>query len=962
MIFLLFRFKKSMIKRSVLFSCFLAFLIIPDTFSQSRLEIKNYFYDAESWILFEDYKEALPLYQLLLRVSPTNSNYKYRIGQCYINTPGEKEKAVSYLEDAVKNINPDYKEGKFNETKAPYDALYYLANAYRINNQIDKALETYKLFKKNLDPKVYDSDIVNFQIQSCINARDLMSKPLFIKESNLSSSINEGSSEFNPVISDDENMLVFSRGERFYDAILFSTKTKGTWSNPMNMNEILKVDKDLFPTSISKDGKTLYLYSSADYDGIIYSSKFENGSWSPITKLNDNINTKFWESHATISHDNTKLYFTSNRKGTLGGLDIYVSKRDSTGDWGPAENLGSVVNTQYNEESPFLSADDKTLFFSSRGHFNMGGYDIFYTTLLDNGQWSVPLNAGYPLNSTDDDVFFKPLKDGYTGYFAKESPGGYGKQDIYRIEIYSDEHPRKFLVTGLVKIADLLSTYNDSVRVSAMNGKGQTFVVYSKPATGEYKFELPHGDYQITYEGEGGKKITRNVQLPLTNPSDSFVLPGTILPKTDFVADLSVGTSKNISVTSGDSILFPIKAEPKSVLTVEHWDGDKLISTEQFLMTDSIFNYKMAPHGNEKVVFRLTDRFNNITTTEVFITKEKEQAPLIRPEYSRIIAKKQIEALSSMLETRSSEQLKKVIGNADLTKQKFGQVDDLISYLKEEAAKKGIKTEEVDKLALNVAVRDNILTQAAVDYLAKYTDGELRKILEDLNIYDEKLKTWTDLQEYIMKKTNGGITPDELNKIAAGILADVDPTIASLREKILTYSKNSDAGTIIRESVATVDTRNIKVKGKWLQSFYAEVVKQGLSPTQMADLLAAIAELPGTTAQELLDDLIEHAEEPLLSALRAIDLKKEKIRTSADLISWLLANEDKVKYPEDLIFKAISNLITSNDIPADKIVAQEGKGKMVLGWIIPVLLLAGLLLFLLLFRRRKKDGAEKNKR
>ena len=89
----------------------------------------------------------------MLKIDPTNSNYKYRIGQCYINTPGEKEKAVSYLEDAVKDINPDYKEGKFKEKQAPYDALYYLANAYRINNQIDKALDTYRLFKKNLNPE-----------------------------------------------------------------------------------------------------------------------------------------------------------------------------------------------------------------------------------------------------------------------------------------------------------------------------------------------------------------------------------------------------------------------------------------------------------------------------------------------------------------------------------------------------------------------------------------------------------------------------------------------------------------------------------------------------------------------------------------------------------------------------------------------------------------------------------------
>jgi tetratricopeptide (TPR) repeat protein len=180
-----------MIKRFVLLSLLLAAFFNSDLLSQSRVEIKNSFYDAESWILFEDYKEALPLYQQLLKLYPTNSNFKYRIGQCYINTPGEKAKAISYLEDAVNNINPKYKEGKFKETGAPHDALYYLANAYRINNQLDKAIETYNLFKKDLDSEVYDSVIVNMQIQSCINAKEIISNPVFIKEKNLGSLINE---------------------------------------------------------------------------------------------------------------------------------------------------------------------------------------------------------------------------------------------------------------------------------------------------------------------------------------------------------------------------------------------------------------------------------------------------------------------------------------------------------------------------------------------------------------------------------------------------------------------------------------------------------------------------------------------------------------------------------------------------------------------------------------------------
>jgi hypothetical protein len=774
----------------------MATLISSDLFSQSKEENRNSFYDAESWILFEAYKDALPLYQQLLKSYPNNSNFKYRIGQCYINIPGEKVKAISYLEDAVKNINPAYKEGKFNETGAPYDALYYLANAYRINNQLDNALKTYERFSKNLNPEVYDTVIVKQQIQSCQNAKELMKMPLYIKTKNLGNLINGNSNDFNPVVSDKEDFLVYSKSQPFYDALLFSTKINGNWTDPFNLNEILKVDRDLFPTSISKDGKEIYFYSSADYDGIIYVSRFDNGVWNSIVKLNENINTKYWESHATISHDNKKLYFTSNRKGTFGGLDIYVSKRDSSGDWGPATNLGSVINTPYNEESPFLSADDKTLFFSSRGHFNMGGYDIFYSTLLDNGEWSVPLNVGFPLNTTDDDVFFEPINQGYEGYIAKEIPGGFGKQDIYRVEIFSNNHPRKFFVRGMVKVADLIGSLSDSVKVSAMNIKNpdQTIIVYSNPTTGDYEFQLPQGGYKITYEGEGSEKIVRNLDLQLLNPSDSLLLPATILPKTDFVADLNVHTSKTISVTKNDTIIFPLTVEPKSSLTVEHWVGGSMISTNHFTVLDSTFTYKMVPGpGDNKVVFKLTDRFNNTTSSEVFITRGKSLSnkSLVSPEYSRIIASKQVLAFASMLQSHANEKLKTVITEAKIEDHQFGSIDEIISYIKTEAAKKSISPDEVDKLALKVALTDNILSQAAVDYLAKNSNGYLNSIQSDLNIYDAYLKNWTDLQNYVEVKTGGKISPLELNKIALALLAESDTTNANP-----TPSKDLTAGNI----------------------------------------------------------------------------------------------------------------------------------------------------------------------
>jgi tetratricopeptide (TPR) repeat protein len=944
-------------KRLILLTLLLVLLINNNSFSQAKIENKMSFYDAESWILFEDYKEALQIYLRLIRFYPNNSNFKYRIGQCYINIPGEKDKAISYLEDAVKNINQNYKEGKFRETKAPYDALYYLANAYSIDNQLDKAIETYNLFKKNLNPEVYDSTIVNLQIESCRNASKLMSVPLYIKERNLGNNINETYSEFNPVISNDEKLMVFTKSLAFYDAILYSTKTDGNWSNPVNMNELLKVDYNYYPTSISNDGKTLYLYSSENYDGVIFMSVFENGVWSVPVRLNDNINTKYWESHATISNDNKKLFFTSNRKGTIGGLDIYVSSRDSVGNWGPAENLGPVINTPYNEETPFLSKDDKTLYFSSRGHYNMGGYDIFYSTRLENGEWTVPLNAGYPMNSTDDDVFYRPVNDGYEGYYAKFSPDGFGKQDIYRLEIFNNDHPRKFIIRGMVKVADLIGTYRDSVKISAMNIKDpeQLLVVYSDPRTGEYEFELPQGNFEVIYESPYAEIVKRNLDLSLTNPSDSFLLPGTILPKTDYVADLVVESNKNISTSGADTVMIPLKVEPGSMLTVEHWLGDSLLYSETFPVTDTAFVHKMVPQkGDNKVTFKITDRFNNTTTADVFVTRGKETTtePLVRPEYSRVIAQKQIAALTEMLKNRADDKLRKVISEADIKNQQFGKVDDLISYIKDEASKSSISPEEVDRLALKVAVMDNVLTQAAVGLMAKYTEGDLKKLLEDVDIYDQNLKTWTDLQEYIAAKTGGATNPQDLNLIAANILINVDPAINLIFDKILAYSEKAESGILFRQSAETTQSKNIRKAGTWLNSFYDEAHASGLRDNQMSEMFAIISTMTGTDINKFADDLSSHAAEPFLSFLKSINLKKEKIRNPSDLLLYIFNNKENI--PSENIFSSIADLISANDISVDEIRSrmEAEKGKNM--WYLWILIGAGIIFIILFYRRKQK--------
>lgn len=421
--------------------CMILVVNVVSLAGQPKSDLRELFSSAEGDLLFEDYAEALPKYLSLLQIYPDNYNLFFRIGQCYLNTPGEKDKAIAWLETAAGHINPEYRGGRLRESGAPYDVLYFLANAYRIASSFERALETYELFLKDVDTQKYDTTLVRFQMQTCYNARLLMRKPVFIADTSLGASVNDRFSEFNPVSSADEKTLLFTRELQFYDAIFWSGKIDGKWSEPVNLTPQLGVDQDYYTSSLSPDGQTLLMYRPDTYDGNIYMSRLKGDTWSKVEKLNGNINTRFWESHATMSSDGEKIYFTSNRKESIGGLDIFVSARDSSGNWGPAVNLGPEINTVYNEETPFLANNDRTLFFSSRGHFNIGGYDIFRSDLDENGNWSAPVNIGYPLNTPDDDLFFTPVGIGDRGYHAKFADDGYGKMDLYVCNIYTQEPP-----------------------------------------------------------------------------------------------------------------------------------------------------------------------------------------------------------------------------------------------------------------------------------------------------------------------------------------------------------------------------------------------------------------------------------------------------------------------------------------------------------------------------------------
>lgn len=482
-------------------------LLIPALYLPVYSQVDNtpeeYLDDGEFFFLAEDYSEALFNYLQLEGTDLMNDNINYKIGFCYLNITGEEYKGIPYLEKASQNTTLKYRQRSKKETQAPWHSQFYLGKAYRITNQLDKALEAYDTFRSLPDfEDNYNVDMVENEISSCEKAKIIQDIPIKIEESNLGDPVNNSSANYNPVISQDKNTIIFMTDLKFYNAILQSKKVNGQWTEPENITPQVGSYGDVVPTSLSSDGKTLFLVKGNNDDRDIYISRFEEGWWTRMEPLGENINSNQAETHASISPDGNTLLFTSNRRGGHGQLDIYSSYKTANGQWDPAVNLGPEINTPYNEESPFLSADGKILYFSSEGHYNMGGFDIFYSELKENGEWDHPTNIGYPVNTTGDNIFYYPVGNGNIGYIAKITREGLGNKDVYRINILSeeDEFIKKF--SGAVdmygKILKIDKNFNIKI-IDKLTKKVISTIYYDK-TNGKFTYVTESGNYEFKYE------------------------------------------------------------------------------------------------------------------------------------------------------------------------------------------------------------------------------------------------------------------------------------------------------------------------------------------------------------------------------------------------------------------------------------------------------------------------------
>ena len=368
----------------------------------------------------------------------------YEAGRMHLLTVG-KDRAVKYLLRVFRQ-DPAYR----------FDIEYWIGRSYQYGEDFTKALEFYNLYKDKLAKKSnyqgkdkIDQATIDRAIFECENGKEFVSRPGNFSIVNIGREINSEFEDYAPVLNENEDEIVFTTRRREdnlnqnvfddnkpYEDIFTSKKTNNVWAYAKNLGPVVNNPYHDSNVALSADGNTLFMFKDEGGGDIFYAERTAGAEFGAPLPMPGIVNSSFEEKSVTLSRDEKTLYFSSNRPGGFGGLDIYRATKDSKGEWTNVKNLGPNINTDMDDDGPFIDYDGVTLYFSSKGRKGMGGFDVFRSTLdLKTNEWSEPTNLGYPINTPDDDIYIVFSKDGKRAYYSSVREDGMGYTDIYMITI-----------------------------------------------------------------------------------------------------------------------------------------------------------------------------------------------------------------------------------------------------------------------------------------------------------------------------------------------------------------------------------------------------------------------------------------------------------------------------------------------------------------------------------------------
>jgi len=525
-------------------------------FKQTSLGFKAAWKDVgKANFLFEQhrqgsYRKAIPLYLNASQYNGENPELNLLLGICYLRS-WPKEKALTYIQKAIDlkgNVHPK--------------AQFLLGKAFQAVGDFNKAIIAYTDYKDQLSEKEREKygKFVDKYMEECENGLILKKKPIRALNSNMGPNINSEFDDYNGSFSYDGLYMAFTSkrpgvyknisplDHNYFEDVLVSKKVGDKWDVAEDIGPPINSKWNDAVISISDDGQKMIVYKGHKNEGNLYTFTNNRGDWSDMERISKKVNKKkSYDPFACFNGNGTHMYFISDQKeGSIGGKDIFMMSLDESGKkWSDPVDLGSVINSPYDEVSVFVTPDESALYFSSNGHNNIGGYDIF-KSVNKNGEWSEPVNLGMPVNTPCNELYFRLMPNGREAYYASDNQDGNGGLDIYSVFLLCPEKPQaiaydedlpaglidpkfdpiiekevKLEYTRMTVVKGVVTDYNTGQPIEALvelidNATGKKDRdVKSNPESGNYAINLPSGkNYGFSVNADGYMFHSENFIVP----------------------------------------------------------------------------------------------------------------------------------------------------------------------------------------------------------------------------------------------------------------------------------------------------------------------------------------------------------------------------------------------------------------------------------------------------------------
>jgi outer membrane protein OmpA-like peptidoglycan-associated protein len=550
------------VKKTFLLAILLSGLVPLFAQETALKDFQKAFRNADMYYYYdENYLKAASLYEPLLKSNPDNYNLAAKLGICYLNLDGKKEEALSLLKKASKGVVSSEKEYNQTGEKAARDTYLYLAIAFHRNDSLQQALSFFNDVKKRLSPSdTYQEDFVDLQIRNCRYAMEMKKRPLRIISEYFAPWLKDYPGACNPVLAKNDSVFVFTVKNEGRTQIYCSYKKK-TWDRPSNITNQLGGFDRFYTNSITGDGKLLVMYMDDGGDGNLYYSQRIDTTWSKIKSVGKYVNSIYWEADGFITPDNKTMYFSSNRPGGEGDLDIWTSQRLADGTWDRPVNCGNTINTPYDESSPYFDPENNALLFSSIGHITMGANDVF-RSIKRGGTWTQPVGMPYSFNTVQENTNFI-LNNNKPGFVASRFDDKTNIRNIYAI-VAVDPADELTKASGAVKLEDGMEVDPKLSLITLKNLKtGETLQNITVNPDGTFNFDIKPGEYEVYVSHDGYHTDTITLSLPLYYSGSYIAVNPSLSPE-----KVSAGDFLSIKNVLFDFDKYEITEDAKQTLEI----------------------------------------------------------------------------------------------------------------------------------------------------------------------------------------------------------------------------------------------------------------------------------------------------------------------------------------------------------------------------------------------------------